>query len=66
MENNVKKNYEWISAEFNNAGMSAAEKLSIAVQMERNQILKKAFALSDLDKYPTALEAIAIALGYKQ
>lgn len=45
--------------------MSMAEALSLIIQNERNEILKKAFVISDSDEYPTGLEAIAIALGFE-
>ena len=43
--------------------ITLAEALSLILESERNEILKKAFLVSDSDNYPTALEAIAIALG---
>ena len=41
-----------------------ADALSLVIQSERNEILKQAFVISDSDKYPTALEAIVISLGF--
>ena len=43
--------------------ISMADALSLVVQSERNEILKRAFLISDSDKNPTALEAIAMGLG---
>lgn len=43
--------------------ISMADALSLIVQSERNEILKRAFVISDSDKNPTALEAIAMGLG---
>lgn len=43
--------------------ISMADALSLVIQSERNEILKQAFVISDSDKYPTALEAIAMGLG---
>jgi hypothetical protein len=40
-----------------------ADALSLVIQSERNETLKQAFVISDSDKYPTALEAIAMSLG---
>ena len=39
------------------------EALTVALQAERNSILRKAFVITALDNTPTALEAIANALG---
>ena len=43
--------------------ISMADALSLVIQSERNEILKRAFVISDSDKNPTALEAIAMGLG---
>ena len=43
--------------------ISMADALSLVIQSERNEILKRAFVISDSDKTPTALEAIAMGLG---
>jgi hypothetical protein len=43
--------------------ISMADALSLVIQSERNEILKRAFVISDSDKKPTALEAIAMGLG---
>jgi len=40
------------------------ELLSLAIQIERNQLLENGLNISRTDKYPASLEAIAIALGY--
>lgn len=44
--------------------LTAYERLSIAVQIERNQILENGLAVASDDSKPAALEAVAIALGY--
>lgn len=44
--------------------ITMAETLAEIIQSERNEILKKAFVTSKSDRYPSALEAIAIALEY--
>lgn len=44
--------------------MSDFEILSLAIQIERNQILENGLNVSTNDKSPSALEAISIALGY--
>lgn len=43
--------------------ISMADALSLIVLSERNEILKRAFLVTDSDKNPTALEAIAMGLG---
>jgi hypothetical protein len=45
--------------------LSDFEILSLAIQIERNQILENGLVVSTSDKYPSGLEAIAIALGFK-
>ncbi|EFK36809.1 Uncharacterised protein [Chryseobacterium gleum] len=40
------------------------ERLSIAVQIQRNQLIENGLNVSTDDSKPSALEAIAIALGY--
>ncbi|WP_343695765.1 histidine kinase [Flavobacterium sp.] len=45
--------------------LSDFEILSLAIQIQRNQILENGLAVSSSDKHPSALEAIAIALGYE-
>lgn len=45
--------------------LSDFEILSLAIQIERNQILENGLVVSTLDKYPSGLEAIAIALGFR-
>lgn len=45
--------------------LSDFEILSLAIQIQRNQILENVLAVSSSDKHPSALEAIAIALGYE-
>lgn len=44
--------------------LTAYERLSIAVQIQRNQILENGMVVSTDDSKPSALEAISIALGY--
>lgn len=44
-------------------GITIAEALNIVIQIERNEIFKKAFMLSKDDRYPSALESIAMNLG---
>jgi len=44
--------------------LSDFELLSLAIQIERNQLLEYGLNVSRGDKYPASLEAIAIALGY--
>ena len=41
------------------------ELLSLAIQIERNQILENGFVVSSDDRNPSGLEAIAIALGFE-
>lgn len=41
------------------------ELLSLAIQIERNQILENGFVVSSDDRHPSGLEAIAIALGFE-
>ncbi len=41
------------------------ELLQLAIQHQRNRILVAAFVISPTDKYPGALEAIAIQLGFE-
>jgi|TARA_R110002012_G_scaffold153651_3_gene313813 hypothetical protein len=54
------KEAEELSVECN---ISMADALSLVIQSERNDILKRAFLVTDSDKNPTALEAIAMGLG---
>jgi hypothetical protein len=44
--------------------LSEYELLNLAIQIQRNQILQAGLNVSSQDKYPSALEAIAISLGY--
>jgi len=44
--------------------LSDFELLSLAIQIERNQLIENGLSISRLDKHPPSLEAIAIALGY--
>lgn len=38
--------------------------MTLAVQIERNQILQAGLNVSSQDNHPSALEAIGISLGY--
>lgn len=40
------------------------ELLSLSIQIERNQILQNGLNVSNSNKHPASLEAIAIALGF--
>ena len=40
------------------------ETLTLAIQIQKNEILENAFNVSRNDNYPSSLEAIAISLGY--
>jgi hypothetical protein len=44
--------------------LSDYELMNLAIQIQRNQILQAGLNVSSQDKYPSALEAIAICLGY--
>ena len=46
--------------------LSDFELLSIAVQMQKNDILRAGLNVPQTDSYPSALEAIAIMLGMKR
>ena len=46
--------------------LSDFEILSLAIQIERNQILENGLVVSTDDSAPVGLEAIAVALGYTQ
>jgi len=46
--------------------LSDFEILSLAIQIERNQILENGLVVSSSDKHPSGLEAIAIALGFNE
>jgi hypothetical protein len=43
-------------------GLSWPQALQLAVQIERNNIFISAFKVSEVDKYPSALEKIAMEL----
>lgn len=45
--------------------LSDFEILSLAIQIERNQILENGLVVNSSDKHPSGLEAIAIALGFE-
>ncbi len=61
------ENYSRIAKELKEeySKLSDFEALSLAIQIQRNQILENGLAVSSSDRYPSALEAIAIALGYE-
>jgi hypothetical protein len=44
--------------------LSDFEVLNVAIQLQRNQILQAGLNVSNRDNHPSALEAIAICLGY--
>lgn len=46
--------------------MSDYERLSLAVQIQRNQIIENGLNVSTDDSHPSALEAIAISLGFNE
>lgn len=46
--------------------LTSFESLDLALKAEKNEIMKRAFVISSSDSHPSGLEAIAIALGYKQ
>lgn len=45
--------------------LSEFEILSLAIQIERNQILENGLVVSSSDAKPSGIEAIAIALGFQ-
>jgi hypothetical protein len=44
--------------------LSDFERLSLAIQIERNQLLENGLNISRVNTHPASLEAIAIALGF--
>ncbi|WP_158962742.1 histidine kinase [Myroides fluvii] len=44
--------------------LSDFEILTLAIQIERNQILENGLVVSTTDSNPSGLEALAIAIGY--
>ena len=60
------KEYTEIAKELksNYPKLSEYEILSLAIQIERNQILENGLVVSPDDKNPSGLEAIGIALGF--
>ncbi|MFT3912265.1 MAG: hypothetical protein QM737_22750 [Ferruginibacter sp.] len=46
--------------------LSDYEALTLALKAEQNELFRRAFVLSNSDDYPSGLEAIAIALGFKK
>ena len=63
MERRIENLVVDLKAQYN---LSNYEALDIACKIEQNNLLRRAFVLSEQDNYPTALEAVAIALGYEQ
>lgn len=49
-----------------NYKLSDFEALTLALKAEQNELFRLAFMISSSDNYPTALEAIANALGYSR
>lgn len=49
-----------------NYKLSDYEALSLSLKAEQNELLKLGFVISSSDNYPSGLEAIANALGYKK
>lgn len=49
-----------------NYNVTAFEALTLAVQIQRNEILISGLSVHQTDKYPASLAAIAIELGYKK
>lgn len=45
--------------------MTYFEACKVAVELQRNDIVKDAFGVTDSGKTPAFLEGVAIALGYK-
>ena len=44
--------------------LTTFEALTLAIQIERNQLIENAFSVNRNDSNPPSLEAIAISLGY--
>ncbi|WP_343626576.1 histidine kinase [Flavobacterium lindanitolerans] len=61
------ENYKTIAKQLkeNHPKLTDFEILSLAIQIERNQILENGLVVSTSDMHPTGLEAIAKALDYK-
>ena len=62
--NQVIKIAEGLRKNFSN--LSDFESLKIAVEIDRNNILKKAFVADPTERGQSALEAIAVALGFEE
>ncbi|NRT13623.1 histidine kinase [Flavobacterium sp. 14A] len=60
------RNYSEIAKELKTdyPKLTEFEVLSLAIQIERNEILENGLVVSSDDKNPSGLEAIGIALGY--
>ena len=60
------RNYKEILKELkvNYPKLTDYEVLTLAIQIERNEILENGLVVSTNDKTPSGIEAIAIALGY--
>lgn len=61
------QNYNQIVKDLKNdyPKLSNYELLSLAIQIERNQLIENGLVVSTDDKNPSGLEAIAIALGFE-
>ncbi|NGY38994.1 histidine kinase [Flavobacterium sp. XN-5] len=60
------RNYKEITKELkvNYPKLTEYEVLTLAIQIERNEILENGLVVSTNDKTPSGIEAISIALGY--
>ncbi len=66
--NNMTHNHETIDSIFREykekyPKLTDHQALELAVQIQRNQILKAAFVVTKISKHPAALESIAMSLG---
>ena len=57
---------EWAAMFQDKLKVSNYEAFSLALKVELNSILKKAFVISSTDAYPNALEEIAIIMKEKE
>lgn len=60
------RNYKEITKELkvNYPKLTEYEIFTLAIQIERNEILENGLVVSSKDNTPSGIEAIAIALGY--
>jgi hypothetical protein len=58
------QNLEDLALEFEQKGFSKKKSYEFAIQTQRNQILKAGLNVHSWDEHPSALEAIAIQLGF--